>query len=50
MHPYPHHYQVSVSAAPADSGLAGARPIRFHITARQDPATRVSESSTFVFP
>lgn len=41
--------QVTV-AAPADSGLAGARPIRFHITARQDPATRVSESSTFVFP
>lgn len=41
--------QVTV-AAPADSGLAGARTIRFHITARQDPATRVSESSTFVFP
>lgn len=41
--------QVTV-AAPADSGLAGARPIRFHITARQDPATRVTESSTFVFP
>ena len=41
--------QVTV-AAPADGSPAGARPIRFHIAARQDPATRVTEKSTFVFP
>ncbi|MCK6387370.1 MAG: cytochrome c oxidase accessory protein CcoG [Zoogloea sp.] len=41
--------QVTV-AAPAGSSPAGARPIRFHISARQDPATRVTENSTFVFP
>ena len=41
--------QVTV-AAPAGSVPPGARPIRFHISAHQDPATRVTESSTFVFP
>ena len=40
--------QVTV-AAPAGSS-AGVRPIAFEIRARQDPATRVVEKSTFVLP
>jgi len=40
--------QVTVSA-PAD-GAPGVRPIAFQIQARQDPATRVVEPSTFVLP
>ncbi|MCK6392137.1 cytochrome c oxidase accessory protein CcoG [Zoogloea sp.] len=41
--------QVTV-AAPADAGPAGARPITFQVRATDDPATRVTEKSTFVLP
>ncbi|MBN8281708.1 cytochrome c oxidase accessory protein CcoG [Zoogloea sp.] len=41
--------QVTV-AAPADGGLSGARPITFQVRAADDPATRVTEKSTFVLP
>jgi cytochrome c oxidase accessory protein FixG len=41
--------QVTVSA-PADGAPPGIRPIAFQIQARQDPATRVVEPSTFVLP
>lgn len=37
-------------AVPADAGRAGAHPIHFEIRAVQDPATRISEKSTFVLP
>ncbi|WP_347250235.1 cytochrome c oxidase accessory protein CcoG [Zoogloea sp.] len=41
--------QVTV-AAPADGGRSGARPITFQVRAADDPATRVTEKSTFVLP
>ena len=41
--------QVTV-AAPADAAPAGARPITFQVRAADDPATRVTEKSTFVLP
>ena len=41
--------QVTV-AAPADGGPSGARPITFQVRAADDPATRVTEKSTFVLP
>lgn len=37
-------------AVPADAGPAGAHRIHFEIRAVQDPATRISEKSTFVLP
>lgn len=37
-------------SAPADSGLSGIQPIAFLIEARDDPATRVVEKSSFALP
>jgi cytochrome c oxidase accessory protein FixG len=41
--------QVTVSA-PADGASSGVRPIAFEIRAKQDPAIRVVEKSTFILP
>ena len=41
--------QVTVSA-PAEAANSGIRPIAFQIKAKQDPAARVVEKSTFILP